>query len=127
MGFIDRLLPGNSKQRNGHNQGKVRNTSEYDPVTRLDASSDKTSNADKKVQCIEINQNTDIIQTKDELRNGNIVLADITGLGTGLSEDRVLNDLQQAVEDVDGDIAMQNTDTHVILTPNNIEVSRNVL
>lgn len=130
MGILEKFLNGRSDNRQSVDpqHENVQSTNEYRSVSRLDIDSkDQNNDSDKKVQCIKIDQQTDIIQTKDELRGGNIVLADISDLGTGLSEDRVLSELKQAVTDVSGDIAMQNTDTHVILTPNNISVSRTVL
>jgi SepF-like predicted cell division protein (DUF552 family) len=129
MSLLDNVF-GDSSDKKEQKQNTRRGTREYDSVSRLDepsSTSNDDTNAEILVQCINVNQNTDIIQTKDELRNGNIVIADISQLSSGLSEERVLKDLRQAVEDMNGDIAMQNTDEHVILTPAGVGVSRRVL
>lgn len=129
MSLLDSVLGGSSDKKE-QKQKTQRGTGEYESVSRLDEPSNTSNddtNAEILVQCINVNQNTDIIQTKDELRNGNIVIADISQLSSGLSEERVLKDLRQAVEDMNGDIAMQNTDEHVILTPAGVGVSRRVL
>lgn len=129
MSLLDNVF-GDSSDKKEQKQNTRRGTREYESVSRLDepsSTSNDDTNAEILVQCINVNQNTDIIQTKDELRNGNIVIADISQLSSGLSEERVLKDLRQAVEDMNGDIAMQNTDEHVILTPAGVGVSRRVL
>lgn len=107
---------------------QTRNSGKYKSVSRLDGDQMDTRDGESTyVQCINVNQNTDIIQAKDELRSGNIVIANISQLGAGQSEERVLKDLQQAVDDVNGDIAMQDTDNHIILTPGGVGISRQVL
>lgn len=129
MSLLDTVL-GRSPDEQEQQQNTRRSNGEYESVSRLDEPASPSGGndaAETLVQCINVNQNTDIIQTKDELRNGNIVIADISQLSSGLSEERVLKDLRQAVEDINGDIAMQNTDEHVILTPAGVGVSRRVL
>lgn len=130
MSLLDSLVGGSSNEQE-QKQTRRTGSGDYESVSRLDEpaspSGGNEEEVDTLIQCINVNQNTDIIQTKDELRNGNIVIADISQLSSGLSEERVLKDLRQAVEDINGDIAMQNTDEHVILTPAGIGVSRRVL
>lgn len=130
MSLLDSVLGRDPEQNENQQTTRRASGGEYESVSRLDEPANPSGgeqNAETLVQCINVNQNTDIIQTKDELRNGNIVIADISQLSSGLSEERVLKDLRQAVEDINGDIAMQNTDQHVILTPAGVAVSRRVL
>lgn len=129
MALFDSILGESSSEQKQKQKEQTRQTGEYDEVGRLDepTGSETSKEAEMIVQSININQNTDVIQAKDEIRNGNIVIADISQLSSGLSEERVLGDLEEAVNDVNGDIAMQNTDEHVILAPAGVAVSRRVL
>lgn len=111
----------------GEAQGQQNSSSEYSEVNRLDGE-DSSEQADTTIQCIEVRENTDVIQTKDELRKGNIVLADISNLRSGMTKERVGGELTQTVEDIGGDIAeASNVPDLIILSPYGVGISRTLL
>lgn len=124
MGTLSRLF-GNSSDDTGKRDSK------YREVERLDSDvSTKETNGEEVnyiIQTVEIKQNTDVLQAKDELRDGHIVIADFSDLSAGMDEDRVKDELSTAVNDVGGDIVLQNTDEHIILAPNGVKISRRAL
>jgi hypothetical protein len=63
-------------------------------------------------------------EVKQEIYNGNIVLADIAGLKRDKAAlDRAIGELKKAAEDVSGDIAGIGDDL-IVLVPNGIKIDR---
>lgn len=70
-----------------------------------------------------IQNNTDTLEVKDELYDGNIVVATITPTIENTTKERILNQLKKSIEDISGDI-VQRTEHEFILTPTQIHISR---
>lgn len=124
MGTLSRILGNSSDDKSEKRQNK------YREVERLDSDVSTTETNEQVnyiIQTVEIRQNTDVLQAKDELRDGHIVIADFSDLSAGMDEDRVKDELSTAVNDVGGDIVLQNTDEHLILAPNGVKISRRAL
>jgi hypothetical protein len=79
------------------------------------------------VRIAEISEQSDVIDIKDAIYDGNLVIADITRLRT---EDRttehIVDELRQVAEEVDGDI-VQKGDDQLIVTPTGVRISRDKL
>jgi len=80
-----------------------------------------------RVRIAEIAEQSDVIDIKDAVYDGDLVLADITRLRT---EDRttehIVDELRQVAEEVDGDI-VQKGDDQLIVTPTGVSISREKL
>jgi len=62
---------------------------------------------------------------KDEIYNGNIVIADISRLKMDkVMYERVLKDLKEVAKDVNGDIIGLGDQRYVVITPNSVKISR---
>jgi SepF-like predicted cell division protein (DUF552 family) len=83
--------------------------------------------ASMRVRIAEISEQSDVIDIKDAIYDGDLVLADITRLRT---EDRttehIVDELRQVAEEVDGDI-VQKGDDQLIVTPTGVTISREKL
>jgi SepF-like predicted cell division protein (DUF552 family) len=79
------------------------------------------------VHVAEIGGQQDVIDIKDAVYDGDLVVADITRLRT---EDRttehITDELRQVAEEVDGDI-VQKGDDQLIVTPTGVSISREKL
>jgi len=72
-----------------------------------------------------INEIRDTPRIKDEVYNGNIVIVDIGRLKMDkITYERVLKDLSDVAQDVNGDICGLGEQKYVILTPMSVKVSR---
>jgi SepF-like predicted cell division protein (DUF552 family) len=83
--------------------------------------------AGMQVHIAEINDQTDVIDIKDAIYDGDFVIADITRHSTsdGTTE-HVIDELRQVTREVDGDIVRKGDD-QLIITPTGITVSRTKL
>ena len=71
-----------------------------------------------------IGDKTDVIDIKDAVYDGDIVVADVTRHSTqDRTMEHIIDELQQVVREVDGDIA-QKDDDQIIITPTGINISR---
>jgi hypothetical protein len=62
---------------------------------------------------------------KDEVYNGNIVIADISHLKMDkVMYERVLKDLKEVAKDVNGDIIGLGDQRYVVITPMSVKISR---
>jgi len=62
---------------------------------------------------------------KDEIYNGNVVIADISRLKMDkVMYERVLKDLKEVAKDVNGDIIGLGDQRYVVITPNSVKISR---
>jgi SepF-like predicted cell division protein (DUF552 family) len=67
----------------------------------------------------------DTPKIKDEIYNGNIVIADISQLKLDkITYERVLKDLKEVAKDVNGDIVGLGDQRYVVITPQSIKISR---
>jgi uncharacterized protein len=67
----------------------------------------------------------DTPKIKDEIYNGNIVIADISQLKLDkITYERVLKDLKEVAKDVNGDIVGLGDQRYVVITPQSVKISR---
>ena len=67
----------------------------------------------------------DTPKIKDEIYNGNIVIADISQLKLDkITYERVLKDLKEVAKDVNGDIVGLGDQRYVVITPRSVKISR---
>jgi len=77
------------------------------------------------VKIANINDIKDTPRVKDEIYNGNIVVADIGRLRTDkVACERVLRDLRDVAADVNGDIVGLGDQKYVVITPMSVKISR---
>lgn len=130
MEIIDKIL-GNSERNKNQDVSKGRQQSrEYKEVELMNSAATGSTqpSASHTVQTIKIEKNTDTLNAKDQLRAGNIVIADlraIKGESGSINVDRVIGELNSVVEDTNGDMAYQDREqAHIILTPESVDISR---
>ncbi|QSG03556.1 cell division protein SepF [Natranaeroarchaeum sulfidigenes] len=93
----------------------------------LDEFESAASDAAMQVHIAEIGGQKDVIDIKDAVYDGDLVIADITRLRTQDSTvEHVVDELRQVAEEVDGDI-VQKGDDQLIVTPTGIKISRTKL
>ena len=67
----------------------------------------------------------DTPKIKDEIYNGNIVIADISQAQLDkITYERVLKDLKEVAKDVNGDIVGLGDQRYVVITPQSVKISR---
>ena len=67
----------------------------------------------------------DTPRVKDEVYNGNIVIVDIGRLKMDkVTFERILKDLRDVANDVNGDIVVRGEQKYVIITPMSVKISR---
>lgn len=116
MGLMSKILGGRS----------ARSVEDY---AEIDAADIETAPADAsmRVHVAEISEQSDVIDIKDAVYDGDLVVADITRLRT---EDRttehIVDELRQVAEEVDGDI-VQKGDDQLLVTPTGVKISREKL
>jgi SepF-like predicted cell division protein (DUF552 family) len=117
MGLMSTLLgEGNSN----------RQTEDYvelsaDQLTMEDA------RANTHVHIARIGEQTDVIDIKDAVYDGDVVVADITRHTTNDQEmEHIIDQLRQVADEVNGDI-VQKDDDQIIVTPTGVKVSRSRL
>jgi SepF-like predicted cell division protein (DUF552 family) len=103
--------------------GATRQTSDYAELDADNLSVDETS-ARMEVRIAKIGDKTDVIEIKDEVYDGNIVIADITRHSTqDRTMEHITDELQQVAREVGGDI-VQKDDDQLIITPTDVRISR---
>ncbi|AWB27209.1 cell division protein SepF [Halococcoides cellulosivorans] len=103
--------------------GATRGTDDY---VELDAGeySAATTDADEQVHIARISDKTDIVEIKDAIYDGDIVVADITRHTTGdRTMEHITDELKQVAREVGGDIVLKDDD-QLILTPAGTAISR---
>ena len=79
------------------------------------------------VYIAEIGSQAEVVAIKDAVYDGNIVIADITRLGTSdAMMERVTGEFQEVVREVGGDI-IQKGDDQIIVTPRGVAINRDKL
>ncbi|MFB6164548.1 MAG: cell division protein SepF [Haloarculaceae archaeon] len=115
MGFMNKLL-GES--------GASRRTDDY---VELDGVATPDVEADMAVHIARINEKQDVIDIKDAVYGGDIVIADITRHTTqDRTMEQITDELQQVARGVGGDIVQKDED-QIIITPRSVEISREKL
>ena len=83
--------------------------------------------AGMSVRIATISDRQDVIDIKDAVYDGDLVIADITRHTTSDNTmKRIVDELRQVAEEVDGDIA-QKGDDQIIVTPTDVAVAREKL
>jgi SepF-like predicted cell division protein (DUF552 family) len=115
MGFMKKFV-GDS--------GTPRRTDDY---VELDSAAAPETEADTQVHIARINEKQDVIDIKDAVYAGDIVIADITRHTTqDRTMDQITDELQQVARGVGGDI-VQKDDDQIIITPRSVKISREKL
>ena len=106
--------------------GETDGNRQTDDYVELDANGlavDETS-ADTSVHIAKIGEKNDVIDIKDAVYDGDIVIADITRHSTQDSEmEHIIDELRQVTKEVDGDI-VQKDDDQLLVTPTGVRISR---
>ncbi|CCQ32307.1 hypothetical protein HLRTI_003370 [Halorhabdus tiamatea SARL4B] len=114
MGLMSKILGGT---------GASRRTDDY---VELDAGDAETAapKADTEVRIARIGDKQDVIEIKDAVYDGDIVLADITRHTTqDRTMEHITDELKQVANEVGGDI-VQKDDDQLIITPSGVAVNR---
>ena len=83
--------------------------------------------AGMQVHIAEISDQTDVIDIKDAVYDGDFVIADITRHSTtDTTTEHVIDELRQVTREVDGDIVRKGDD-QLIITPHGVEINRDPL
>ena len=100
-----------------------RRTDDYVTLS-ADGLSMEEAHGGTRIHIARIGDKTDVIDIKDAVYDGDIVIADVTRHSTqDRTMEHIIDELQQVVNEVDGDIA-QKDDDQIIVTPTGIRISR---
>jgi SepF-like predicted cell division protein (DUF552 family) len=114
MGLMDTIL--------GDNEG-TRRKEDYVELS-ADGMPMENAAAGTNIHIARIGEKTDVIDIKDAVYDGDIVLADVTRHSTqDRTMEHIIDELQQVVNEVDGDIAQKNDD-QIIIAPTGVRISR---
>lgn len=103
--------------------GSSRQTGDYVELSAGDLATDEIE-AETQVKIAKIGDKTDVIDIKDEVYDGNIVIADITRHSTqDRTMEHITDELKQVAREVHGDI-VQKDDDQLIITPTGVSISR---
>jgi len=113
MGFMEKLLGGRES----------RSTSDYVELD-LDELDGGIEDAVMQIHIAEIDGKEHVIDIKDAVYDGDIVIADITRLRIkDKTVEHIVDELRQVAKEVDGDI-VQKGDDQLIVTPTGVRISR---
>ncbi len=116
MGFMEKLLGGRVS----------RSTSDYVEIDMDDLEGGATD-AVMLVHIAEINGKEHVIDIKDAVYDGDIVVADVTRHTTqDRTMEHIVDELRQVAKEVDGDIVQKGED-QLIITPTGVHISREKL
>lgn len=94
-------------------------------LTTFETQSPDDEPASSYVKIAAISSLKDTPKIKDEIYNGNIVIADISQLKLDkITYERVLKDLKEVAKDVNGDIVGLGDQRYVVITPQSVKISR---
>lgn len=115
MGIMDKLL-GKSERLS---------VEEYEELDLGEYEAEIVEEAETLIKVAEVTGLNEVPEIRRQIYEGNIVIADIAFLRHDkLTLDRILKDLRQLAEDVNGDIVGLGED-YVVVTPTGIRVDRN--
>ena len=104
-------------------EGKSRQTGDYVELNADGLAVDDVS-PKMEISIAKISDKTDVIDIKDEVYDGNIVLADITRHSTkDRTMEHITDELKQVAREVGGDIVQKDED-QLIITPTGVRISR---
>ncbi len=104
-------------------EGSSRQTGDYVELS-ADGLAVEDVNSSVEIRIANIGDKTDVIDIKDEVYDGNIVLADITRHSTkDRTMEHITDELKQVAKEVGGDI-VQKDDDQLIITPTGVHISR---
>ncbi len=114
MGFLDKIL------------GKTgKSIKEYEELDLSQYEIDIPEETERFIKVAEVTSVTDAAEIRRQIYDGNIVIADIALLKHDkLMLDRLLKDLKQLANDINGDIVGLG-ENYVIITPTGIKIDRN--
>ncbi|MFB6169883.1 MAG: cell division protein SepF [Haloarculaceae archaeon] len=115
MGLMSKLLGGQSRTA--------------DDYVELDVDDFETEDAEAgvRIRIAEIGGKQDVIDIKDAIYDGDIVVADITRHSTSdRTMEHISDELKQVAREVGGDI-VQKDDDQIIITPTGVSISRTKL
>ncbi|HET7323119.1 MAG TPA: cell division protein SepF [Halococcus sp.] len=119
MGLMDDILGGQESRRRGGG-------GEYVELGIDDVDGPVTEST-TKVHIARIADQRDVIDIKNAIYDGDIVVADITRhTTTDRTMERITKDLQELTHEVGGDI-VQKADDQLIITPGSVSISRTKL
>lgn len=114
MGLMSKILGGT---------GGTRQPSDYVELTADDLAAEEIA-TDTRVRIAQLGEKSDVIDIKDAIYDGDIVIADITRHSTSdRTMDHITDELTQVTREVGGDI-VQKDDDQLIVTPAGVAVSR---
>mgnify|MGYP000008665452 CR=1 FL=1 len=117
MGIMSKILGG----------GGNRSTEDYVTLDLQEDFETAGSASSMSVHFAEIAGQQDVIAIKDAVYDGYLVIADIPRHSTTDSaSDRIIDELRQVAQEVDGDI-VQKGDDQIIITPTGVGISREKL
>ncbi|MCU4719209.1 cell division protein SepF [Halapricum hydrolyticum] len=103
--------------------GSSRRTDDYVELSAEDFETD-AAEADTTVRIARIGDQQDVIDIKDAVYDGDIVIADITRHTTqDQTMEHITDELKQVASEVGGDI-VQKDDDQLIITPSGVAISR---
>jgi len=103
--------------------GATRQTGDYVELNADNIAVDEAGAA-MQVRIANIGDKSDVIEIKDEVYDGNIVLADITRHSTqDRTMEHITDELKQVAKEVGGDI-VQKDDDQLIITPTDVKINR---
>jgi SepF-like predicted cell division protein (DUF552 family) len=114
MGLMSKIL-GDS--------GGTRETGDYVELEAGDLATDSVE-ADREIRIANIGDKNDVIDIKDAVYDGAVVVADITRHTTqDRTMEHITDELKQVAREVGGDI-VQKDDDQLIITPAGVQISR---
>ena len=107
--------------------GGSRRTDDYVELTGETVGTETSVDADTTVWIARISDKQDVIEIKDAVYDGDIVIADITRHTTkDQTMEHITDELERVAREVDGDI-VQKDDDQLIITPSGVAISRDRL
>ncbi len=101
------------------------NIDEYEEIDLSEYEAEISGEAETYIKVAEITGLSEIPEIRRQIYEGNIVIADVAFIKHDkLTLDRVIKDLRQLAEDVNGDIVGLGED-YIVITPTGIKVDRN--
>lgn len=110
MGFVSNLVNGTGAQ-------------EYAELSDSDLRS--TSGQQTQIRFVDVKGQDDIVNAKEELHNGNIVVADIAYIeSNGLSLQAVAEEMNEAISSVNGDLTHKKGNDIIVATPRDVTINK---
>ena len=114
MGILDKFL--------GKSERSIKKYEELD-LTQYEV--EVPEEAEKFIKVAEVTSITDAAEIRKQIYDGNIIIADVALLKHDkLMLDRLLKDLKQLADDINGDIVGLG-ENYIIITPTGIKIDRN--